>query len=59
MTLVLISIPLMILAVAIAAVPLILMSSAEHRRRMAEIVPPFEPVSESSQFDDRATPIAA
>ena len=36
MTLFMISVPLMVLAVALAVLPLILMSHGDHRRRMAE-----------------------
>jgi hypothetical protein len=50
MTLFLISIPLMVLAVALAAVPLILMSRADHRLRAVEATPrqpasPDQPVT--------------
>jgi hypothetical protein len=40
MTLFMISVPLMALAVALAGLPLICMSHADHRRRMAEATPP-------------------
>jgi len=36
MTLFMVSVPLMVLAIALAVLPLILMSRAEHRGRMAE-----------------------
>ena len=39
MTLFMISVPLMALAVALAVLPLILMSHSDHRRRMAEATP--------------------
>ena len=39
MTLFMISVPLMALAVALAVLPLIFMSHADHRRRMAEVTP--------------------
>jgi hypothetical protein len=39
MTLFMISVPLMALAVALAVLPLIFMSHADHRRRMAEAIP--------------------
>jgi hypothetical protein len=40
MTLFMISVPLMALAVALAVLPLIYMSHADHRRRVAEATPP-------------------
>ena len=40
MTLFMISAPLMVLAVALVVLPLIFMSHADHRRRMAEATPP-------------------
>jgi hypothetical protein len=39
MTLFMISVPLMALAIALAVLPLIFMSHADHRRRMAEAIP--------------------
>jgi hypothetical protein len=39
MTLFMISVPLMALAVALAVLPLIYMSHADHRRRVAEATP--------------------
>jgi hypothetical protein len=39
MTLFMISVPLMALAVALVVLPLIFMSQADHRRRMAEANP--------------------
>jgi hypothetical protein len=40
MTLFMVSVPLMVLAVALAVLPLILMSHAEHRDRTAEAIFP-------------------
>jgi hypothetical protein len=59
MTLLMISIPLMVLAVALAVVPLVVMSIADDRRRRAEqprrdVVP-----DEVTALDEEAVPMAA
>jgi len=60
MTLFMISIPLMVLAVAIAAVPLIVVSCGDHRRRQADATRSHEPVPVvPAGVDDEAVPMAA
>ena len=55
MTLIMISIPLMVLAVAVAVVPLIVMSVADHRRRQSETLHHDDPVPlVPAGFDDEA-----
>jgi hypothetical protein len=55
MTLLMISIPFMVLAVALAMVPLIVMSVADHRRRQAETTHRGDPVPLGpARFDDEA-----
>jgi len=61
MALFMISIPLMVLAVALAALPLILVSHADHRRRTAETTSrshgaPSEPIA---AVDTEPVPLAA
>jgi hypothetical protein len=58
MTLVMISIPLMVVAVAIAALPLILMSYAEHRRHPAETVR-HDDRGTAQRTGDESAPLAA
>jgi hypothetical protein len=60
MTLFMISIPLMVLAVALAVVPLIVASCADHRRRQADAIPRRDPVPVApATVDDEAVPMAA
>jgi hypothetical protein len=61
MTLFVISIPLMVLAVALAVLPLILMTFADHRSRMTETTSlnRWDPAQEVAAMDDEADPIAA
>ena len=60
MTLFMISIPLMFLAVAIAVLPLIVTSYADHRRRQAEAMRRCDPVPVvPATADDEAVPMAA
>jgi hypothetical protein len=60
MTLFIISIPLMVLAVAIAVVPLIVMSYADHRRRQADATHHLAPAPVvPAAVDDEAVPMAA
>jgi hypothetical protein len=59
MTILMISIPLMVLAVAIAVVPLVVMSYADHRRRQAESDRRASVPDEALAVDDRAVPMAA
>jgi hypothetical protein len=61
MTLFVISIPLMVLAVALAVLPLILMSFSDHRRRTAETTPRnrWGRAQEVAAMDEEAVPIAA
>ena len=60
MTLFMISIPLMVLAVAIAAVPLIVVSCGDHGRRQADATRSHEPVPVvPAGVDDEAVPMAA
>jgi hypothetical protein len=60
MTLFIISIPLMVLAVALAAVPLIVASYADHRRRQDEATQRLDavPVVPATR-DDETIPMAA
>jgi flagellar basal body-associated protein FliL len=60
MTLFMISIPLMVLAVALAVVPLIVVSRADHRRRQDEATHRRDPVPvEPARVDEEAAPMAA
>jgi hypothetical protein len=60
MTLFMISIPLMVLAVALAVVPLIVMSCADHRRRQDEATRRRDAVPvATATVDDEAIPMAA
>jgi hypothetical protein len=60
MTLFMISIPFMVLAVAIAVVPLIVMSCADHRRRQADATHRRDPGAVApAAVDDDAIPLAA
>ena len=60
MTLFMISIPLMVLAVALAVVPLIVVSHADHRRRQAEATHRRNPVPiVGAAVDDESVPMAA
>jgi hypothetical protein len=60
MTLFMISIPLMVLAVALAVVPLIVVSRADHRRRQADSIHRRDRVPVApARVDDEAVPIAA
>jgi hypothetical protein len=60
MTLFMISIPLMVLAVALAAVPLIVVSCRDHRRRQADATHRHDPVPVAAlTADDEAVPMAA
>ena len=60
MTLFMISIPLMVLAVALAVVPLIVVSHADHRRRQAEATHRRNPVPiVAAAVDDESVPMAA
>jgi len=60
MTLLMISIPLMVLAVALAVVPLVVASCADHRRRQDDAMHRRDagPVV-SETVDDDAVPMAA
>ena len=60
MTIIIISIPLMILAVAIAVVPLIVMSRVDHRHRQAEVSGPKRDISaQAAPADEQGLPLAA
>ena len=60
MTLFMISIPLMVLAVAIAVVPLIVASYADHRRRQSDATRRRDPVPVvPGAVDDESVPMAA
>ena len=60
MTLFMISIPLMVLAVAIAVVPLIVASYADHRRRQCDATRRRDPVPVvPAAVDDESVPMAA
>jgi flagellar basal body-associated protein FliL len=60
MTLIMISIPLMVLAVALAVVPLIVLSCADNRRRQADATRRPDPVPVvPAAVDDEAVPMAA
>jgi hypothetical protein len=60
MTLIIITIPLMVLTVAIAVVPLIVMSRVDHRLRQAEANGPKRDVSgEAARVDEQSLPLAA
>jgi hypothetical protein len=61
MTLFAISIPLMVLAVALAVLPLILMSFADQRSRMADTTSRnrWDPAQKIVAVDEEAGPIAA
>ena len=60
MTLFMISLPLMVLAVALAVVPLIVVSHADHRRRQAEATHRRNPVPiVAAAVDDESVPMAA
>jgi hypothetical protein len=61
MTLFMISIPLMVLAVALAVLPLVLMSHADHRRRTAEMISRSHGISSGSvtAVDMERVPLAA
>ena len=60
MTLFMISIPLMVLAVALAVVPLIVVSYADHRRRQDDATHRRDPVPVvPAVVDDEAVPMAA
>jgi hypothetical protein len=62
MALLMISIPIMVLAVAIAVLPLVLMSHADHRRRTAETISGSHGTSSESvtaAVDTERVPVAA
>ena len=60
MALLMISIPLMVLAVALAVLPLVVMSHADHRRRLAETISRHETPSESvAAVESESVPLAA
>ena len=61
MALFIISIPLMVLAVALAVLPLILVSLADHRRRTAETISPrqWTPSERVASVDSEPAPLAA
>jgi hypothetical protein len=61
MALFMISIPLMVLAVALAVLPLVLMSHADHRRRTAETIARTHGISSGSVIavDTERVPLAA
>ena len=59
MALFMITIPLMVLAVALAVLPLILMSHADHRRRTAEAISRLTPSEPVSTVDAESVPLAA
>lgn len=60
MTLIIITIPLMVLALAIAVVPLIVMSRVDHRHRQEEAVRQKRKVFyEATMADEETLPLAA
>ena len=61
MALLMISIPLMVLAVALAVLPLVLMSHADHRRRTAETISRSHgtPSESVTAVDSQCVPLAA
>ena len=61
MALLMISIPLMVLAVALAVLPLVLMSQADHRRRTPETISRSHgtPSESVTAVDTHCVPLAA
>jgi len=61
MALLMISIPLMVLAVALAVLPIVLMSHADHRRRTAETISRsrWTPSESVTVVDTESVPLAA